>query len=84
MTGSPISPGQALAALRRVGPRICSVCGKEFLGTSRALYHSRACASRADYQRHADARREKRRQRYRAEHPSPPVENAREGQGGVS
>jgi hypothetical protein len=51
--------------LADIGARECSVCGCEFDGISRARYCSRARASRADHQRHADARREKRRRRHR-------------------
>jgi hypothetical protein len=43
----------------------CPVCGMTFVGLNRQRYCGRPCASRAAYLRHAEARKEARRQRYR-------------------
>jgi hypothetical protein len=60
-----------LASLRRHEPRVCAVCGTEVIATTRRLYCSSPCRLKADYLRHAEARRAKRRARYQRqkEHP---------------
>jgi hypothetical protein len=45
-------------------PRTCVVCGNEVIGTSRRRYCSTPCTNRANYQRHAEERRAKQRERY--------------------
>jgi hypothetical protein len=50
--------------------RSCVVCGKETLGTSREQYCSAACRLKADYRRHAEQRRQKRREKYRRQRAS--------------
>ena len=60
----PTEIARAIAARRRREQRTCVVCGTRFEGTVRAQYCSRACASKADYQRHIDARRAARRARH--------------------
>ena len=47
--------------------RTCPVCKKTFEGTGRRVYCSVSCRSKADYQKHANARREARLKRYRAQ-----------------
>jgi hypothetical protein len=49
----------------RVEEKKCPVCGQLFMGVKKAKYCSRACLNKADYQKHADARREERRDKYR-------------------
>ena len=44
--------------------KTCPVCRRVFKGLSRQRYCSRSCQKRADYQRHADRRREDARERY--------------------
>ena len=64
---SEVSPSEAarlLASLRRQEPRVCTVCGTEVTATTRRLYCSPLCRLKADYARHAEARRAKRRARY--------------------
>jgi hypothetical protein len=43
----------------------CPVCGRAFVGLSRQRYCGQPCANRAAYLRHAEVRKEARRQRYR-------------------
>jgi hypothetical protein len=43
--------------------KVCPVCGTSFVGLGRRRYCSRACAARADYHRHLDARRAAKRER---------------------
>ena len=45
----------------------CLQCGKDFMGTKKAQYCSRACTRAASYQRHAEARRAHRREVYQQE-----------------
>jgi hypothetical protein len=45
--------------------KACPVCGAAFIGLSRQRYCGRPCAARAAYLRHAEVRKEARRQRYR-------------------
>jgi len=66
----PSEIARALAARRRRVSRICVVCGTEFVGTVRALYCSRACASRANYAKHAERRRAERREHYWRQKPA--------------
>jgi tRNA(Ile2) C34 agmatinyltransferase TiaS len=47
--------------------RICPVCQVKFWGVGRAVYHAPECRRKADYERHADARRATRREKYQAE-----------------
>jgi tRNA(Ile2) C34 agmatinyltransferase TiaS len=47
--------------------RVCPVCRVKFWGVGRAVYHAPECRRKADYERHAEARRERRRETYRAE-----------------
>lgn len=47
--------------------RVCPVCKGTFWGTGRAVYSSPECKRKADYDRHAEARREHRRETYHAE-----------------
>ena len=53
-----------LASLRRREARVCAVCGTEVVATTRRLYCSPHCRLKADYARHAESRRAKRRARY--------------------
>jgi len=50
--------------------KTCPVCGTAFIGLSRQRYCGRPCAARAAYLRHADARKQARRERYRAQRAS--------------
>ena len=43
----------------------CPVCGKTFEGVKKRQYCSRACQSKADYQRHAEQYRKARMETYR-------------------
>jgi endogenous inhibitor of DNA gyrase (YacG/DUF329 family) len=45
----------------------CPVCGKTFEGVKKRLFCSRACQSKADYERHAEQYRKARVEKYRAE-----------------
>jgi hypothetical protein len=45
--------------------KACPVCRTTFLGTKKKTYCSRPCQNRADYGRHAEARREHRREYHR-------------------
>jgi hypothetical protein len=53
-----------IAGLRRRESRTCAVCGTEVVATTRRQYCSTPCRLKADYVRHAEARRAKRRARY--------------------
>jgi hypothetical protein len=53
-----------LAGLRRQEPRVCEVCGTEVIATTRRRYCSSSCSLKADYARHAEDRKAKRRARY--------------------
>ena len=67
MTDSPsptTSAARHLAAQRRRVAHTCAVCGQPFVGVVQAKYCSQRCAQRADYQRHAPARRAERLARY--------------------
>ena len=48
----------------KLTPRACAVCGRPFDGWGQQRYCGVACRRRADYQGHAQSRREKRRARY--------------------
>jgi endogenous inhibitor of DNA gyrase (YacG/DUF329 family) len=45
----------------------CPVCGKTFEGVKKRKYCSRACQSKADYERHADQYRKARVEKYHTE-----------------
>jgi len=45
----------------------CLVCGKVFEGVKKRRYCSRACQAKANYERHADAYRKARVEKYQAE-----------------
>ena len=45
--------------------KTCPVCGKAFVGPKRQICCSVSCQQKAIYQRHAEERRAKRRERYR-------------------
>lgn len=45
----------------------CPVCGKTFEGVKKRQYCTRACQSKADYQRHAEQYRQQRVEKYHAE-----------------
>jgi hypothetical protein len=47
--------------------KACPVCGTAFVGLSRQRYCGPSCAGRAAYRRHAEVRKEARRQRYHAQ-----------------
>jgi len=47
--------------------RVCPICKRKFWGTGKALYDTPACKRKADYDRHAEARRATRREKYQAE-----------------
>ena len=47
--------------------RVCPICQKKFWGIGRALYDSPKCRRKADYERHGEARRAHRREKYQAE-----------------
>ena len=61
---SAADAARLLAGLRRQEPRVCEVCGTEVIATTRRLYCSPLCRLKADYARHAEDRRAKRRARY--------------------
>ncbi len=61
-----------LAGLRRQESRVCEVCGTEVIATTRRRYCSQPCSLKADYARHAEARRAKRRARYQRQKDQPP------------
>jgi hypothetical protein len=63
----PADAARLLAGLRRREPRACEVCGTEVIATTRRRYCSPLCRLKADYVRHADARRAKRRARYQSQ-----------------
>ena len=42
--------------------KVCPMCGKTFMGLARQMYCSRLCQNRADYQRHAEQRRQHKRE----------------------
>jgi hypothetical protein len=52
----------------RLTPRTCAVCGREFPGWGRQRYCGKGCQRRADYERHAEARRAGRRAYYEEQH----------------
>ncbi|MCC6382431.1 MAG: helix-turn-helix domain-containing protein [Dehalococcoidia bacterium] len=62
LSGSEI--GRALQAMRRKEERVCEICKTPFLGTVRRKYCSPRCAQRAHYQKHSEAERAERRDRY--------------------
>jgi predicted amidophosphoribosyltransferase len=47
--------------------RECAVCKKKFEGWGKQQYCSVACGNKASYQRHAEARRKARMEKYYAE-----------------
>jgi predicted nucleic acid-binding Zn ribbon protein len=57
----------AVSFVRRIPlvEKQCVVCGKRFAGTKKSVYCSQACKSRANYQKHGEARRAHRREVYR-------------------
>jgi hypothetical protein len=59
-------PSRVILVTRRerLEGRTCAVCGRTFVGRSTQRYCSRPCQQRADYERHADARRAARRERH--------------------
>ena len=60
-------PSEKVITLERrikLTPRACAVCGRPFDGWGQQRYDSEECRGRADYQRHAESRRDKRRARY--------------------
>lgn len=61
-----ISPRSYTRRLR-VEDKICPQYGDKFEGVKKQVFCSAACRSRADYQKHADSRREARMKRYRQE-----------------
>ena len=48
----------------KLTPRACAVCGRPFDGWGQQRYDNEECRRRADYERHAESRRQKRRARY--------------------
>jgi len=58
-----------LAFIRKVKlvEKICPSCKRSFWGAKVKKYCSVSCANRANYERHAEARRADRRERYREE-----------------
>lgn len=58
----------AVSFIRRVRleEKTCPVCGKKFEGVKKRKYCSRACQAKADYERHADAYRKARMEKYHA------------------
>lgn len=73
---SAANAARILAGLRRQEPRVCEVCGTEVIATTRRLYCSPLCRLKADYARHAEARREKRRARYQRQKAQRPDDQA--------
>ena len=51
----------------RLYEKVCPICGRTFTGLARQRYCTPTCVRKADYARHAAARREARRSRYRRE-----------------
>ena len=49
----------------QVVEKTCPQCGKPFEGVKRRKYCSRACQSKADYERNAETYRAKRMEKYR-------------------
>jgi hypothetical protein len=47
--------------------KTCPVCEKSFRGVSQRTYCSRSCRAKADYKRNAEAYKNARMERYRAE-----------------
>ncbi len=60
---------QSYAYTRRVTlvEKTCPVCGKTFEGVKIRKFCSRACQTKADYERHADQYRTARMEKYHAE-----------------
>ena len=57
---------RALRSLRRMQePRVCQVCGKEFVGASYSKYCGKACQQAAYWDRHREELNQKRREKYR-------------------
>ena len=57
---------RALRSLRRMQePRVCQVCGKEFVGASYSKYCGKVCQQAAYRERHRDELNRKRREKYR-------------------
>jgi hypothetical protein len=50
----------------RLTEKLCPVCECTFVGLTRQRYCGRSCQNRADYQRHAEARRSRQRDRDRS------------------
>jgi len=56
---------QAFRALRRMNePRVCQVCGKEFVGASYSKYCGKACQQAAYREAHREELNRKRREKY--------------------
>jgi hypothetical protein len=55
---------------------VCEVCGTEVIATTRRQYCSPQCRLKADYARHAEARRAKRRARYQRQKELPQSDQA--------
>jgi hypothetical protein len=49
----------------RLFPKRCPVCKEKFEGQSNATYCSPSCRLKADYQRHAEQRKARRRESHR-------------------
>ena len=65
----PIGKSRVVEVMKRVTVewKACTQCGKKFEGLKKARYCSKACANKADYQRHAEQRRRQRTEKYHAE-----------------
>jgi hypothetical protein len=57
--------GRALAATRRPGPKVCLICGKEFVGYAWRKYCSSSCMYKAYRQRHREEVLQRKREAYR-------------------
>ena len=62
---SPTELGRALAARRKRVPKLCALCGREFVGLAKSRYCSLACNQRAYWDRKRPELNAKRRERYR-------------------
>jgi tRNA(Ile2) C34 agmatinyltransferase TiaS len=65
----PITRTQTVTITRQVTleEKVCPQCGKKFFGRKNQKFCSRACVQKDSYDRHAEARRATRREKYQAE-----------------
>jgi hypothetical protein len=67
--GKPITRTQTVTITRRITleEKQCPQCGEKFFGRKNQKFCARPCVQKDSYERHAEERRRKRMEKYRAE-----------------